>query len=71
MKPNKTFYNRGQSIEVEIWNAKTKQLEWIPGIFLNAISATDRSHRLEVEVNGRRYEGYDAAAPECVRPLNN
>lgn len=61
------IYTNGQSIEIEIYNYSLKKSEWVQGIFLNKVSALDRSYRIHCKTNDGRE--ISEAAPECVRPL--
>ena len=57
-------------IEILIWNYKTKAAEWVPGTFLRRISAIDADYRVECKTDdGRVYEGFAAAHPDCIREL--
>jgi hypothetical protein len=66
---NKIF--KDQAVKVLCYNFKTKENEWQDAIVLNTISATDRPYRVELRLsNGIELKGYEAAAPECVKPCN-
>lgn len=62
-------YKNGQQIEVEVYNFIERKSDWVPGIFIEKVQATDMPYRYEVEVNGRSLEGFQAAHPDCVRPI--
>lgn len=61
---------KDSKVLVEVYNYKTKSSEWLPGTVIKVISATDKKYRVEVQMdNGTIYDGNNAAAPECVKPI--
>lgn len=65
-------FSRDQAVNVLCYNFKTKENEWQDAIVLDTIPATDRPFRIELRLsNGIELKGYDAAAPECVKPAQN
>jgi hypothetical protein len=62
-------YKAGQQIEVEVYNFTERKSEWVLGIFIRKCSASDLPFRYSVEINGIILDGFQAAHPDCVRPV--
>jgi predicted HTH domain antitoxin len=50
----KKSFKPGQSIEVEVYNFEKRKSEWVPGIFIEKVQASDIAFRYAVELNGMR-----------------
>ena len=62
-------FSKDQPVKVLCYNSRTRENEWQDATVINTIHATDRPFRVEVRLsNGIELRGYDAAAPECVKP---
>lgn len=62
-------YKNGQRIEVEVYNFIERKSDWVPGIFIEKVQASDTPFRYAVEINGTLLGGFQAVHPDCVRPI--
>ena len=56
-------------MEVLCHNSAKGSCDWMPGIVIDVVSATDIDYRIEVEVNGVALMGHTAVHPDCVRSV--
>ena len=60
----KKTFKPGQPIEVEVYNFIERKSEWVPGVFIEKVQASDIPFRYAVEVKWVRLEGFQAAHPD-------
>ena len=62
-------YTKNQAVDVLVWDTQKKASQWLPGTFIQQVSATDREYRYHVVLDDGRE--YPEAAPERIKPAGS